>query len=324
MTTTGNGNTQRKPSGPTARSVDRKVTDLAKDHDATKGRVLSLEGRYDSDIASVTQRLGTQGKSVKLIGRHMDSLQYTVSQLGQRLGEDHDTIVANLTPRLQKLEARVADGMSLELASKVAGFTPDEVKEILRLQAEDNLDDTMFVTAMVDTIRWIKVRVAILTEDSAVHRQELDQHNVRLNGHEVRLDRNTTSIMEIAERQVRHEEKVKETIRLTTKTPIWALPVAVVSFLFVWLVVWLTGSQLAGNVIQNGKNVGTFHANIHFGWVGFFLGLVAAGLVLVATRGAKVSLKRKAKKETGNTADLKKTPTLPVSVRKDEPQPAHS
>lgn len=244
-----------------------------------------------------------------------------ITAVSQNQSADHHEL-ESLKEKFEHLERRVSNGTPMNLALSVSGFTPQEVKQILSITDEDELTDGALLTGVLATLEEQKKLIDTLVDNAAETRGIVNEHGERLDKHEVRLNRNATSIMEVAERQVRHEEKVNETIRLTTKTSIWALPVALLAFLVVWLVVWLTGSQLAGNVIQNGKPVGTFQANLHFGWLGFFLGLVAAGLVLVATRGTKVSLKRKAKKETGSNADLKKTPTQPVSVRKDEP--AHS
>jgi len=104
------------------------------------------------------------------------------------------------------------------------------------------------------------------------------------------------------------ERSIKEDFKISNSPTIFGGIAAIAAFLLFWLVIWQVSNHLSGNVYGLGadthKKIGTFGVNLHFGWIGFALGLIAAGIVLVLTSRAKISIKRReeAKAETQNAA----------------------
>ena len=297
MTQPGNGNAARQPSGPTARSVDKKVNDLT--------------ARYDSDIASLTERLGTQGKTIKLVNRRVDRLQDVVSLIGNRLGEDHDTIVTILTPKLADLEMRVNQlGIPLNLAAVIAGFTDEEVKEILAIQAEDELTTSAIVSGMIDRVGSIQVQLNQVVDTLAETRGMVNAHEQRLDNTDARLDAidgpdgqlatlRDAFYADLGQMSTTVNRNMTETLdsaEIVPRTNKGAIIAAVVTFLVIWLGMLLFGlffgGDLVGPSIQAGKTVGTTHIAIPFGWIGFGAGLFAAGMVLLNGRRFDLSFTR--------------------------------
>lgn len=84
--------------------------------------------------------------------------------------------------------------------------------------------------------------------------------------------------------------EAKITRRVTRKGAI----LSIVAFLGVWLTVLMTGNNVRGAVFGTGaeakRQIGTYTINLHYGWIGFALGLIVAAIVLMATARQKLQV----------------------------------
>jgi|GEM_PF-4127377 len=256
----------RRPQ-PTVVSVNRRVDDLAT--------------RNIADHEQMLARLGGHDRSIKLAKKANDRLARLVSQLGDRLASDHDSLVAEVTPRLDRLEELVGQGVGLDMASAIVGFTPDEVRLILEVQGDGALSNSDIVSGLVEGVRSLKAQLHAVGDVVAEHTQRLDGHDrqlAELYGH----DRQVATLQQTWTRRL-----ITDHLHIGQRFSVLGSVIGVCLGVIAWFVIWFLGDNLSGNVHGTGENtdkvVGTFQANLHYGWIGACIGLILAGVVIVLT-----------------------------------------
>lgn len=121
-----------------------------------------MDQRYAQDATASNKKVIRMSRDIKL--------------LGERLAQTHDYAVAELTPRVAKLEDLVGRNMGINLAAAIAGFTDDEIKQILAIQAEDQLTDSTVITGMVASIETLKTQMHVVTDITAETRGMVNRH----------------------------------------------------------------------------------------------------------------------------------------------------
>jgi DNA-binding transcriptional MerR regulator len=212
----GNGSTAARPNRPGAShdslaalraalgTTDANVAGLRTDVNDVKSDAGQLTSRYDKDMASLAVRLGGHDRRFKLSDKRFDRLDRVIAALGERVATDHDMDVdrdamqAELTKRFDRMEELVGKGFRLDQAAAVIGFTPDEVKEILSIQDEDDLTYEGLFAAMVDRIGWLQRQLDMVVETVAEQRRDIDGHTQQLDRHDDLLDGHTQQFVGIA------------------------------------------------------------------------------------------------------------------------------
>lgn len=121
-----------------------------------------MDQRYAQDTTASNKKVTRMSRDIKL--------------LGERLAQTHDYAVAELTPRVAKLEELVGRNMGINLAAAIAGFTDDEIKQILAIQAEDQLTDSTIMVGMLASIETLKTQMHVVTDIAAETRGMVNRH----------------------------------------------------------------------------------------------------------------------------------------------------
>ena len=149
-------------------------------------KVSSLDSRYTDDLASFRSRLDKHDKHVKVSSKQHDRLERLVADVGNRLAADHDAIF-ELNQRFARMDELVADGLKINLAASIVGFTSEEIKEILAIQAEDDLTDSAVITGMVNQIGRLNTVVDMVVDTVAETRGIVNDHTDKLSNHDEKL-----------------------------------------------------------------------------------------------------------------------------------------
>lgn len=170
----------QKGSKPANRKVPASQKVPARQASARPGglTLASLNAKNAADHATMVARLNGHDEEVRSIKSNFDRLDYVVRQLGERLGHDHDAIMAELTPQINRLEELVGKGVALDMASAIVGFTPEEVKEILEIQSEEALSNSDIVSGLVEGVRSLKSQLRAVGEVVADHTRRLNTHSL--------------------------------------------------------------------------------------------------------------------------------------------------
>jgi DNA-binding transcriptional MerR regulator len=280
----------------TRRSLPQRVTDVEHDlqgHRLENERLRSVQdSRFGAEIASIRERLGAHSVLQEQTDQRHDRLVAVVTLLGERLSNDHDSIVAELTPRLTYLEELVENGMQLNLAASITGFTDDEIREILSVQQDEELSDSAMVTGLVNQIGSLKAQLSAVVDTLAETRGMVNDHTEQLRQHGTALAgvAMCTNALEDTLGETRTEFTMFATntntrldaVESGSKLPKWGLPTAIVAGIIA--AIFFNGIKWRDTVpVQVGNSVGSGTLRYHVldsGWTALFFGVLVAFMVL--------------------------------------------
>lgn len=310
--------------------------------------------RFDQQLAATQQRLEQTGHQAKA---RNDRTMRLFRDLGSRVATDHDKL-NEIEQQLIAVQQRVDNGMSFDLAAVLEGWTPEEVQEFLSISAEKGLTTTNVLRGMLTRIETDRKNINLLLDISAETRGIVNQHIVRLDKHDERLDaidgpegsiarlqtgldRVVTTVIDAAEQQDRkwHKTLTEDLEFHSVLTKKGAISAAL-AFGAVWMSFWLIASHVAGKVYDKSNHL-IGHATYPWFWIGLFFGVIAGGIAFVVTSRYQARLKQ-GRHETNETATASNnsttrssttttrqqapadsTPTRQLpTVPADEPQPA--
>lgn len=274
--------TQPKSAAAAAREAHEMATNATRKVSELGDSVHSLEDRYSSDVTSLQDRLG---RHIKVSSKKHDRLERLVADVGRRLEQDHDAIF-ELNQRFARMNELVGDGLKLNLAASIAGFTEEEIRKILAIQADDNLSDSAVITGMVNQIGSIKAQLDTVVDTLAETRG-------MVNGHDERISNNTAKIngLETAFKEVK-ESVVNTTMSQSiSKVPLVIGLIAGVVTFFV---------ATAQDDVSNWRALGFAVA----------IGAITAGILsFFASQIVKISEKRKSSQSTSTSGETAEADT---------------
>lgn len=268
--------TAPKSAAAVAREAREMATNATQKADELGTSVKNLEDRYSDDVTSLQDRLG---RHVKVSTKKHDRLERLVADVGRRLEQDHDAIF-ELNQRFARMNELVGDGLKLNLAASIAGFTKEEIREILAIQADDDLSDSAVITGMVNQIGSIKAQLNTVVDTLADTRG-------MVNGHDERINNNTARItgLETAFKEVKESVSSTTVSQSISKIPlIIGLIVGVVTF-------FVANAQ---DDVSNWRALGFAVA----------IGAITAGILsFFAAQIVKISEKRKSSQSTSTSGE---------------------
>lgn len=271
------GGARKRPAGPTAASVDKKVNDLGKTVTTQGTRVDQLDkdvkdvkARYSVDVETLTGRLNGHDRSLKLTGKKHERIERLVADVGRRLTDDHDAIY-ELTARTTRMEELLENGVRVNLAAAIVGFTHEEVKEILAIKSEEGLSNEDLLTGMVGSISNLKSTLTVVVDTLAETRGIVNDHGERLDGHDEALKGIGGDVTVVASASASAHSRID-----AQQTPSWVYAVSAVIGLiaaFAWSFVDFTNKIKVG---EKSVIVDNPFANSY--WAALMVGIGTAAL----------------------------------------------